>query len=663
MFSIDGLVSGLDTSTIIDGLLSIQQSQLDRIGAQKQQVLIKQTAFEGIESNVTALQAAADQLNSVANDLFSVFEATSSDESILKVAADSKAVPGNYQVSVNQLATAEQIASQSFSSPESLLTVGTISIQVGDRDALEIAITADNNTLQGFAEAVNAANSEVSATVINDGTGSRLLLTSSETGAENSITITNNTAASSGSQTQLDLSGPVVQAASDAVITLGSGAGAISISRSTNIFEDVIEGITLDLQKADPTEVVTISVTRDNEPAKTAIEGFVTSFNAVMDYIDDQTKYDDETETAGLLLGDSATNTIRDQLRNTLSRTVANLDGNANRLSSIGITFDEKSRLQIESSKLNKALNGELNGVEIEDVRKLFSLDAEPTSPYISFVYGTNATEVSTDPWQVNITQAAERASISADSAIGSSIVIGSKQKTISLDVDGLNSGELTLTEGTYTQQELAEHLQSVINQSSELGARDVTVTVVDNQLKIESLIYGTRSEVGNLTGEGAANLGFSGTEYDKGKDVSGYFVIDGITEQATGKGQTLSANNDNEKSSGLQLLVTLNNSQISGTNTSELTVTRGFAAELSGLVGQMLDEENGRFASSIKAFENQIEGIEASAERLNKVFEAKQQQLINQFVGIESTISSLQNTSAFLTSQLGSVGLMGNKK
>ena len=662
MFSIDGLVSGLDTSTIIEGLLSIQQSQLDRITAQKQQVLIKQTAFEGIESNVTALQAAADQLNSVANDLFSVFTATSSDESILKVAADSKAVPGNYQVSVNQLATAEQIASQAFSSPESLLTEGTISIQVGDRDPLDVTITSENNTLQGFAEAVNAANSEISATVINDGTGSRLLLTSSETGAENNITITNNTAASAGSQTQLDLSGPVVQAAADATITLGSGAGAITVTRSTNIFEDVIEGITLDLQKAEPDDDVTISVARDNEPAKTAIEGFVTSYNAVMDYIDDQTGYDDETETAGLLLGDSATNTIRDQLRNTLSRTLANLDGKANRLSSIGITFDEKSRLQIESSKLNNALNGDLDGVEIEDVRRLFSLDAQPTSPYVSFVYGTNNTQVSTDPWQVNITQAAEKASISADSTIGSSIVIGSKHKTISIDVDGINSGDLTLTEGTYTQQELAEHLQSVINQSSELGARDVAVTVVDNKLKIESLIYGTRSEIGNLSGEGAANLGFSGTEYGKGKDVAGYFVVDGVTEQATGKGQTLSGDNDNEKSSGLQLLVTLNSSQISGTNTSELTVTRGFAAELSGLIGQMLEEENGRFASSIKAFENQIEGIDASAERLNRVFEAKQQQLVNQFVGIESTISSLQNTSAFLTAQLGTVGLMGKK-
>ena len=122
MFSIDGLVSGLDTSAIIEGLLSIQQSQLDRLDVRRQEVLVRQTAFQGIEANVVALQSAASQLSSATNDVFSVFEATSSDESILQVAADGDATTGTYQVRVSQLATAQQIASQAFASPESLLT-------------------------------------------------------------------------------------------------------------------------------------------------------------------------------------------------------------------------------------------------------------------------------------------------------------------------------------------------------------------------------------------------------------------------------------------------------------------------------------------------------------------------------------------------------------
>lgn len=659
MFSIDGLVSGLDTSAIIDGLLSIQQTQLDRIGAQKQQVLIRQTAFEGIEANVVALQAAADQLNSVANDVFSVFEATSSDETVLKVAADGNAAAGNYQVSVMQLAAAEQRASQTLGSAETLLTEGTIEFKVGDREALVISINSDNNTLQGVSESINAANGDLSATIINDGSGARLLLTSSETGAENAVTITNNTAASSGSQTQLDLSGPAVQEASDAVINLGSGVGAISISRGTNIFDDVIEGVTLDLQKAEPTDSITVSVSRDTKPAKEAIEGFVSSFNTVMDYIDEQTAYNGETEEAGLLLGDSATNSIRDQLRNTLSRTLANLDTDANRLSSVGITFDEKSRLTIDSGKLDKALSGNLEGVSLKDVRRIFSLDGQSSSPYVSFIYGTKDTATSTDPWEVNITQAAEKASIVADSTIGSSTVIDSKSQRFTIEVDGVESEPLYLTQGTYTQEELAKHMQSVINRSTDLAARDVSVTVQNNALRIESSVYGARSEVGSVSGEAAAMLGFSGTEFERGKDVAGYFLVDGETESATGKGQTLSGKADNTSTAGLQLNISLSSSQITGTYQSDLTVSRGFAAELSGFISELLDEENGRFANSIQSYEDQLEGIEASEERLNSVFESKQQQLISQFVGIESSISNLQNTSAFLTSQLGNASLL----
>lgn len=659
MFSIDGLVSGLDTSAIIDGLLSIQQTQLDRIGAQKQQVLIRQTAFEGIEANVVALQAAADQLNSVANDVFSVFEATSSDETVLKVAADGNAAAGNYQVSVMQLAAAEQRASQTLGSAETLLTEGTIEFKVGDREPLVISINSDNNTLQGVSDSINAANGDLSATIINDGSGARLLLTSSETGAENAVTITNNTAASSGSQTQLDLSGPAVQEAADAVINLGSGVGAISISRGTNIFDDVIEGVTLDLQKAEPTDSITVSVSRDTKPAKEAIEGFVSSFNTVMDYIDEQTAYNGETEEAGLLLGDSATNSIRDQLRNTLSRTLANLDTDANRLSSVGITFDEKSRLTIDSGKLDKALSGNLEGVSLKDVRRIFSLDGQSSSPYVSFIYGTKDTATSTDPWEVNITQAAEKASIVADSTIGSSTVIGSKSQRFTIEVDGVESEPLYLTQGTYTQEELAQHMQSVINQSTELAARDVAVTVQNNALRIESSVYGARSEVGSVSGEAATKLGFSGTEFERGKDVAGYFLVDGETESATGKGQTLSGNADNTSTAGLQLNISLSSSQITGTYQSDLTVSRGFAAELSGFISELLDEENGRFANSIQSYEDQLEGIEASEERLNSVFESKQQQLISQFVGIESSISNLQNTSAFLTSQLGNASLL----
>lgn len=660
MFSIDGLVSGLDTSAIIEGLLSIQQSQLDRMELQKQQIVVRQSAFQGIEANVVALQSAARQLSSHTNDVFSVFAATSSDESVLQVAADGNAAVGAWQVQVTQLAQAAQVASQALSGPEALLTQGTVDIQVGNGDLVSIEITQDNNTLQGLVDSINGASSDVTATIVNDGTGSRLLLTSGHTGAENQIFINNQTGPTSGNETQIDFSGPAVQQAADAIITLGSGAGAINITKATNTIDDVIQGMTLNLVSANKDTPITISVERDTEPARSAIEGFVASFNTVMSYIDDQTSYNTETEEAGLLIGSSTVNTIRDQLRLALNNSIPNLESGINRLSSIGITFNDRGQLQINSGTLDRALSGQLEGVDPEKIRQMFALDAQSTSAQVSFVSGSQDTASSDNPWDVVITKAAERAAITATNTIGSSIVVDGSNDSFSIEVDGLDSGTLTLGHGTYTQTELADHLQSVINQSSALGSREVSVTVENNAVVIESVVYGTRSEVGSASGTAATALGFDGSEYTRGKDVAGYFVVEGETETATGNGRILSGDADNANSAGLQLLVTLDPSQISGTFESELTVSRGYAARLEGIIDNLLDPDNGRFHTGTDAYQQQIDSIDQSVDRMNSLFETKQQQLISQFVAIESSISSLQNTSAFLASQLGGLTLLG---
>lgn len=628
----------------------------------KQEILVRQTAFQGIEANVVGLQSAARQLGSFTNDVFSVFTATSSDESILQAAASTDAAIGTYQLQVTQLAKAGQNASQSFDDAESLLTLGTVDIKVGDRPATSVEITNDNNTVQGFVDAINLASDDVVATTVNDGSGFRILLTSQHTGAENQISITNNTAPSSGPNTQVDFSGTPVQDATDAIITLGSGPGAVNITRSTNTVENVIQGLTMNLLDADPGKNITVSINRDPEPARTAIDGFVGAFNNLMDYVDEQTAYNVDSEQAGLLLGDSTTGNIRDQIRNKLARTVANLNSNANRLSSIGISFDDRGKLQVNSSKLDSALAGNLEGVEVVDVRRLFALDAQTTSPFISFISGsveTNASE--NDPWQVNVTQAAERASIHAPMLFLENIVIDGSNDSFSIDIDGLDSGTLSLTHGTYTRTEMAEHLQSVINSSSELGSRKVSVTTDKENMIIESVVYGTRSEVGSMTGTAATAIGFLGNEYQRGRDVAGYFLVDGQTETATGNGRILTGDEDNENTSGLQMKVSLNNSQITGVFESDLTVTRGFGIQMETLIDNLLNSETGRFKNANDAYDDQLESIDVSVDRLNSIFEAKQQQLISEFVAIESTINSLQTTSAFLASQLGSVSLLNN--
>src|SRR5690606_35884898 len=110
----------------------------------------------------------------------------------LVASGSSRAVPGTYQIKVNALASAHQIASQAFADTDSAITQGTFRVRVGNQAQAEITVDENNNTLSGLADAINFANVGVSASIVQDGGSSyRLLLTSSRTGADNEISITN----------------------------------------------------------------------------------------------------------------------------------------------------------------------------------------------------------------------------------------------------------------------------------------------------------------------------------------------------------------------------------------------------------------------------------------------------------------------------------------
>ena len=447
-----------------------------------------------------------------------------------------------------------------------------------------------------------------------------------------------------------------MQAAADSIVQIGSGAGAINVQQSTNLVDGIIDGVTLELQSEDATKEIVVSVQQDSEVTKEAVQEFVDTFNDLMTFIDEQTQFIPEANVAGTLIGNRTVNTIQQQLRNTISRVIPNLPTSANRLSAIGIKFDESGKLRIEDGTLDRILAGNDPDISVEDVRRLFSLDGQSSDGNISFILGSSNTQASENPYDVFITRAAERASITTTSALGATTDITSSNKTFQLSVDGVQSETLTLTEGTYTAEELASHVQDVINQSNDLQGQ-VTVTADSGLLTFTSNRYGDVSQVGGLTGDFATNvLSIASTVTDDGVDVAGYFSVDGETETATGNGRVLTGDFDNENTSGIQLNVTLAPSQITGTYQSELTVTRGFASQIFEQIESLTDTDSGRIAAADEAFQDQIESIDVSIDRLNAIFEERRQKLVADFVAVETQLSSLQNTSSALIGQLSNV-------
>ncbi|MCP4096946.1 MAG: flagellar filament capping protein FliD [Planctomycetaceae bacterium] len=658
MFSIDGLVSGLDTTSIIEGLVSLQKSQVDRLNVKKSEILTEQAAFQGVEARLLSLKSSMSQLNRSTGSVFDQTTASSSDESILTVTSESKAIPGSYNVRVNSLARAHQIGSQGFSDPSTTISTGTISFQVGDRSATEITIDTSNNTVDGLVNAINTQSDDVSASIVYDQGNSahRILLTSKYTGEANEINVTNNLITPTGSEVLPDFSGAAIQDATNAQLQLGSGAGAIVAEYDSNVIDGLIDNVTLNLESADASKDINLKVTRDTESAKIAIEGFVENYNSMIQYIDDQTAFNTSTNTASPLLGNRTVSTLKTTLSSMVTESVPGLSSSVNRFSQLGIDIDNGGKLIINSSELESALQGNTDGIEPTDIQRVFGMSGVSDNSGVSFLLGSTRTQASTSSYQVDILQSAERGSVTATSVLDASIVIDSSNNQIQLSIDSLETDTITLASGTYTQEELASHLQSRINGIDTRDFDDVDVSLESGFLEITSQRYGRSSEISAISGTASSILGFDGTETGVGQDVAGSFIVDGVVETATGTGRVLIGDSDNDNTADLQVRVTLTSGQVSGGVEANLNVSRGISSSLDKYFGELLDTSVGTIKTAEDNFTLRIESLDASIARVNSISESKTEDLIAQFTALERVLSDLQGTSSFLTSQLASL-------
>lgn len=751
---VGGLATGLDTERLIQGLLSIQQRQVDLLQRKQNKLVQEQTAFKGIEARLLSLQGQLSQLGRSQNNAFDARQVTSSNKDLLTAAASGSAVPGTYTLRVNSLARAHQVAAQGFDDANSTITQGNIQIGIGGATTT-ITVDGTNNTLRGLANSINAANIGVTATIVSDGRSQpyRLVLTSNKTGTANGITLTNNLGADTGDARRPDFAStfvgaavkdpgftgtstptsnagaggytgstnntytftvvnggtvgtdngiqiaytdatgtnagtitlnsgdadafkdvaqgiqvklaagtvvagqkfkidafvPTVQVAADASVTLGSGAGAVTVTSATNQIDNLISGVTLNLAGADSTRDLTLTVANDTEKTKKAILDFVDTYNEVMAFIDEQVKFKDGR--AGTLLGNRSVTAVQDQVRGVAVEAIAGLGSAMNRLGALGITTNDKGHLEVNAARLDDALAGRVPGATPDDVRRLFALAGKSTHTGIQFVTGSTKTRAATV--QVDITQAATQGTMTATNALAGTTVIDGTNNTFTIKVDGLTSSTITLAPGTYSQLGLAQALQAQVNGNSQLAGRQVSVGVTGGKLTVTSNSYGTASEVAVIGGTALTALGFAGAENGKGVDVVGSFIVDGKVEAAVGTGQFLAGASTNANTADLQVRVTLGQGQVVDGVESTLTVTRGVASKLDAVLGGMLDPVNGRLKAIGDSFQTNIDNMKQAVQRQNAKFERQREALVRQFIALETAVSKLKTTGDFLAGQL----------
>jgi flagellar hook-associated protein 2 len=646
--SFSGLASGIDTASIITALTKFGQQQVTQLNTQAATIAGKQSAFATLQSDLTALQSSAGALSNAANGAFSAYSATASDATVLSAVAGTAAVPGNYTLTVGSLAQAEQVASQGFADPNATIQQGTFTVQVGSNAATTVTINGNNNTLQGLSNAINAAGGAVSASVISDGSGTpyRLLLTSSQTGAANAISVTDNLTAGTGAA--LNATSAVIQAATDAQVTVGTGSNALTVTSPTNQLNSLIPGVSVNLLAAKPSTPVTLTVASDTAAAVTAVQNFVTAYNAVNDFITQQTAYTAGGANTGVLLGNGDVLAIKNALANALSTTVGGVNANANQLSAAGLQFTSSGDLSFNSSTLTAALNGRTAGVSAADIKNLFALSGSSTNTGVQFVAGgSNTQPTAAAPYQVQITAPATQATVVASGPPGNAITITPANSTLSIELNGLLAYGFTLPPGSYSADSVLSVIQSAINAVPALQGNSVAVGLSSSgHIQITSEQYGSGSSVAVRGGTAAAALGFTGTESATGTDVAGNFVAGGKTEAATGSGQYLVGNSGNANTAGLEVQSTL-----SGPGTADLTVTQGLASQLNTVLNTYLNPINGTLATINNSFDQQTANINKEITQANAALSTQTTQLQTQFASMETAINSLKTVQTQLAS------------
>ena len=646
--SISGVVSGLKTDEIIAKLLELEGASVRRLEAKKAALQTKLTAWQDLNTRVLALQTKANALST--KSAFQVKSFTSSDEDIATGSASPTADVGTYFLKVTQLAKTHQIKTQGYADINTTkVGTGTVTIQVGTGDEVEITIDDTNNTLAGLRDAINKSDAEVTASIINDGTGTpyRLVITSDTMGTDGEVTL-ESTLSGGTTPTFSDL-----QAAQDASITFGEGAGAITVTKSTNTVTDLIPGVTLNLVDADASKTITVNIRHNTASIKQNIKDFVEQFNNLMTFIEEQSDYDPETSTAASLFGDSNLRFIQSDLRSRISNPITGLSQSIKVLSQIGITTSG-DRLIIDETDLDKALADDVN-----TVMRLFAKIGEASNPNIQYVYSTAATKPSSvGGYAVSITTAATQARVTA----------GVAQTTALLADETLviNEVEIELTAGM-TQSQVVSEINEHSNQTGILAsATDADGSGTGNYLTLRRIGYGSAltisgvSDVSNGGGSPKDNTTGIGitlvTETDPdgesgtGTGAAGVNVAGTINgEDATGSGQLLTGNEGNENTDGLKIRVTGTTTGSYGT----IVFTKGIAGLISEYVSLATEAITGTISNSRSSLESAIDNIDDDLAELNEHLTDREEYLVAQFTAMESALNRLQTQGQFLTQQI----------
>lgn len=371
-------ISGLGTGLDIDGMVTAiadaekapKQAQIDRLTTKTETSLSAvgtlTSAVETFEASLTALESSSSS--------FEGLGVQSSADGVASATAGAGAVPGSYEVEVISLASSSKVASASLEGGASTTfdSGGTLTIDVGDNASYEVQV-APGASLREIRDAINSqlsATAGISANIITDASGARLVLSSEVTGEGTDLYV-KGTGDLAALNINVDEDGN-----HDLTQQSGTGAGSITLASNASYKIDGLElssstntvtalsGLSIKLTAEGTT---TLTVAPNTEGLKTSIEAFVSAYNnliTVTNALTRVTTSEDETSTdAGALVGDALVRSLLGSIRNELVQPSTG-SGELSVLAQLGVTTNKDGTLSIDDAKLSSALETHYDEVQ-----------------------------------------------------------------------------------------------------------------------------------------------------------------------------------------------------------------------------------------------------------------------------------------------------------
>ncbi len=620
MGSVDGLVSGLNTSQLIEQILQAEgrtQTGIRRRVAHEQGIVTAYQAVSAVTLNLQTLAAAVTK-----KDTWQAIKVTSSSDAVT-ASATAGALPGSVTFDVTALAKASSWSTTNAVALTANVSDGTPLVITKNGTAK--TITPTDGTLSSVITAINGSDAGVRAAAVQVAPGEYLLqLTSTTTGA-GAISV-------SGLNSSL---GAASAAGTDASVALTVGGSTKTVTSSTNTFTGMLPGVTFSVSKL--ATGVTLDMRPDGAGIADRVESMVNAANAALEQIAKYSSYDVTTKVAGLLLSDSTVRGLQQKILSTVSGAISGVGVGKD----AGIQLTKEGRLTFDRTAFLAAFDADPAKLQkLVAPSGAFTAAVSGLQGSISFLGSTDRTVEGT--YAVEITQAATRAAAGLTFTAfqdGDVITVANSAGTVTADY---------IVKSTDTLNDVISGINAAAS------AQKLAVAASDDGsggIKLDSTVYGSAGTF-SLTATGAATAG----AVTAGKDVMGRI---GDTA-AVGTGQVLTVDSAwTGPERGLAVSVTLTEADLATIGSSAVgsfTYVQGVGQRLSSVAKAATDTIDGSLTLAVQSRNKSIEGLKGQIEEWDRRLELRRATLQRQFSGLELALGKMRNQSQWLSGQLASL-------